>query len=80
MMLYVPLHTLIDIDAADRTRFAVDQPSTVFSGFADPAVAAAGIGLDRQLADLLGALSIQAGRWPATPVLCRQPTQPPEAL
>jgi hypothetical protein len=61
VMLYVPLSLLIYIDSADRTRFPVDQPSTLFSDFADPAVAAAGLGLDRQLADLLGALSIQAG-------------------
>jgi hypothetical protein len=28
VMLYAPLRTLIHIDSADRTRLAVDQPST----------------------------------------------------
>jgi hypothetical protein len=41
VMLYAPLRTLIYIDTDDRTRFAVDQPSTVFASFADPAVEAA---------------------------------------
>jgi hypothetical protein len=62
MLLYVPLRVLIYIDAGDRTRFAVDQPSTLFSGFADPGVAEAGRALDRRLAGLLGALGITAGR------------------
>jgi hypothetical protein len=62
MMLYVPLRALIYIGAGDRTRFAVDQPSTLFSGFADPDIAAAGRELDRRLAGLLGALGITAGR------------------
>jgi len=72
MMLYVPLRVLIYIDATDRTRFAVDQPSTLLSGFADPDIAQAGRDLDRRLAGLLGALGITAGRllraaaWPAT--------------
>ena len=62
MMLYVPLRALIYIDAADRTRFAVDQPSTLFSGFADPDIARAGRELDRRLAGLLGTLGITEGR------------------
>jgi hypothetical protein len=62
MMLYVPLRALIYIDAADRTRFAVDQPSTLFSGFADPDIAQAGRELDRRLAGLLDALGITSGR------------------
>jgi hypothetical protein len=60
VMLYAPLRALIYIDSRDRTRFAVDQPSTVFAGFADPAVAEIGAGLDRQLAELLTALGIGA--------------------
>jgi Domain of unknown function DUF302 len=59
--LYAPLRTLIYIDSADRTRFAVDQPSTVFAGFADPAIADAGLSLDRQLAGLLDALGVPPG-------------------
>ena len=52
-MLYAPLRALIYIDSGDRTRFAVDQPSTVLAGFADPAIAELGADLDHQLAELL---------------------------
>jgi hypothetical protein len=61
VMLYAPLRALIYIDASDRTRFAVDQPSTVFASFADPAIARLGNGLDGQLAELLEAVGVQAG-------------------
>lgn len=64
VMLYTPLRTLIYIDLNDRTRLAVDQPSTVFASFAEPAIAEYGIDLDRQLAELLSALGVEA-----TPVL-----------
>jgi hypothetical protein len=60
VMLYAPLRTLIYIDADDRTRFAVDQPSTVFASFADPAIAELGLHLDRQLAELLDLLGVEA--------------------
>jgi hypothetical protein len=60
VMLYAPLRALIYIDSGDRTRFAVDQPSTVFAGFANPAIAELGDGLDHQLAGLLTALGIKA--------------------
>jgi uncharacterized protein (DUF302 family) len=60
VMLYVPLRALIYIDSGDRTRFAVDQPSTVLAGFADPAIAELGADLDHQLAELLEALGVGA--------------------
>ena len=60
VMLYAPLRALIYIDSGDRTRFAVDQPSTVLAGFADPAIAELGADLDRQLAELLKALGVGA--------------------
>ena len=60
VMLYAPLRTLIYIDNDDRTRFAVDQPSTVFASFADPAIAELGLHLDGQLAQLLDALGVEA--------------------
>ena len=60
VMLYAPLRTLIYIDADDRTRFAVDQPSTVFASFDDPAIAELGLHLDGQLAELLDALGVEA--------------------
>jgi hypothetical protein len=62
VMLYVPLRTLIYIDSSDRTRFAVEQPSTVLAGFADPAIAECGVRLDRQLAGLLDALGVGGSR------------------
>jgi hypothetical protein len=46
------------VTAEDRTRFAVDQPSTVLGGFAGPAASKLGAELDRQLAGLLNALGI----------------------
>jgi hypothetical protein len=58
--LYAPLRALIYIDSGDRTRFAVDQPSTVMAGFADPAIAELGADLDHQRAELLKALSVGA--------------------
>jgi len=36
MQLYTPRRSLIYIDCGDRTRFAVEQFSTVFAGYADP--------------------------------------------
>jgi hypothetical protein len=59
-LLYSPLRALIYIDSADRTRFAVDRPSTIFAGFADPAIARLGVDLDHQLAELLTALGVEA--------------------
>jgi hypothetical protein len=59
-MLCAPLPALIYIDPGDRTRFAVDQPSTVFAGFADPAIAELGTDLDHQFAELLKVLGIGA--------------------
>jgi hypothetical protein len=58
VMLYAPLRALIYIDSGDRTRFAVDQPSTILAGFADPAIAELGADLDHQLAELLKALGV----------------------
>lgn len=60
VMLYAPLRTLIYIDSTDRTRFAVDQPSTALAGFGAPAIAELGASLDRQLAELLEVLGIKA--------------------
>jgi hypothetical protein len=62
VMLYAPLRTLIYIDSGDRTRFAVDQPSTVLAGFADPVIAGLGADLDRQLAALLEGLGVEANQ------------------
>ena len=63
VMLYAPLRTLIYIDSTDRTRLAVDQPSTVYASFADPVITELGRDLDRQLAGLLGSLGVEAGPW-----------------
>jgi hypothetical protein len=63
VMLYAPLRTLIYIDSADRTRLAVDQPSTVYASFADPVITELGLDLDRELAGLLDTLGVDAGPW-----------------
>jgi Domain of unknown function DUF302 len=60
VMLYAPLRTAIYVDAANRTRFAVDKPSTVFASFASPPISQVGIELDRKLAALLDALDVPA--------------------
>jgi hypothetical protein len=53
IMLYAPLRTAIHEDADGITWFSVDQPSTRFAGFGDPAITAVGLELDRKLAALL---------------------------
>ena len=58
VMLYAPLRTLIYTDSVGRTKFAVDQPSTVFSSFSNSAIAAVGAELDNKLAGLLSALGM----------------------
>ena len=65
VMLYTPLRTLIYIAGDDRTRLAVDQPSTVLASFADPAIAEHGVELDRQLARLLDTLGVVPNLMPA---------------
>jgi hypothetical protein len=52
-MLYAPLRTLIHEDADGTTWFSVDQPSTRFNSFGDPAITEVGIELDRKLAALI---------------------------
>ena len=64
VMLYAPLRTPIYVDPADRTRLAVDQPSTVYASFADPVITELGIDLDRQRPGLLDSLGVEAGPWP----------------
>jgi hypothetical protein len=80
VMLYTPLRTLIYIDGDDRTRLAVDQPSTVLASFADPAFAEHGVELDRQLARLLDTLGVVPNLMPAAeapPVGAYKKVRPP---
>lgn len=57
-MLHAPLRTLI-WEAADGTaRFTVDQPSSHFASYRDPAICAVGVELDRKLGSLLGRLGV----------------------
>jgi hypothetical protein len=58
-MLYAPLGTVIWEDEHERAWFTVDQPSTQFGSFGDPAVSAVGVELDRKLAALLEALRVE---------------------
>lgn len=59
VMLYVPLHTLIWEDKAGRAWFSIDQPSSVFSNFDNPDIAAVGVDTDRSLAKLFDALGVE---------------------
>jgi Domain of unknown function DUF302 len=58
VMLYAPLRTAIYEDAAERTHFSIDQPSTRFASFGDPRIAAVGLELDTKLAELLRLMSL----------------------
>jgi uncharacterized protein (DUF302 family) len=60
IMLYAPLRTTIYEDRDERLWFSVDQPSTRFSSFGDPEIAAVGTELDGKLADLFTTLGVTA--------------------
>ena len=68
IMLYAPLRTAIHEDADGTTWFSVDQPSTRFSSFGDPAITKVGLELDRKLAALLEHLGV-----PVPPALTSEP-------
>ena len=53
VMLYAPLRTAIHEDPDATTWFSIDQPSTRFGSFGDPAITDVGLELDRKLAALL---------------------------
>jgi hypothetical protein len=53
IMLYAPLRTAIHADADGTTWFSVDQPSTRFRSFGDPAITEVGLELDHKLGALL---------------------------
>jgi hypothetical protein len=53
IMLYAPLRTAIYEDTDGTTWFTVDQPSTRFRSFGDPAITDVGLELDHKLAALL---------------------------
>lgn len=53
VMLHAPLRVLIFVDPEGTTNLAVDQPSTVFDGHANPEVRAVGADLDRLLSRLM---------------------------
>ncbi|MEU3185449.1 DUF302 domain-containing protein [Streptomyces sp. NPDC006923] len=62
VLLYAPLRVALYEDADAHTVFALDQPSTVFAGFGDPAVLDVGLELDREL----DALMVHLGVGPVT--------------
>ena len=66
VMLYAPLRTAIHEDADGTTWFSIDQPSTRFGGFGDPAITDVGFELDDKLAALLEHLGA-----PVPPALAR---------
>lgn len=56
IMNYAPLHVVITEDPPGTVRFTVDQPSTQFASFGDPAIAEVGLELDTKLIALLAHL------------------------
>jgi hypothetical protein len=58
IMLYAPLRTAIYQDSTGTTHFSIDQPSTRFASFGDPAVTEVGVQLDSKLAELLRTLEL----------------------
>ncbi|WP_459805819.1 hypothetical protein [Herbidospora sp. RD11066] len=58
VMEYAPLRTTIYQHADGYARFAIDQPSRQFAGFGNPAIAAVGVELDREVATLLEFLEV----------------------
>jgi Domain of unknown function DUF302 len=53
VMLHAPLRTLLYADPDGDTKFAVDQPSLLFSSFDNPGIAAVGEELDALLVGLI---------------------------
>ncbi|MBC2869439.1 DUF302 domain-containing protein [Streptomyces mexicanus] len=58
VMLYAPLRTTIHQDRQGTTLFSIDQPSTHFSSFDVPDIAAVGEELDHKVVDLLKVLGV----------------------
>jgi Domain of unknown function DUF302 len=58
IMLYAPLRTAIHEDAEGTTWFSIDQPSTRFASFGDPAITEVGLELDHKFAALLEHLGV----------------------
>jgi hypothetical protein len=56
VMLHAPLRTVIYADAKGQTHLAVDQPSTLFDSYHNPAIAEVGSHLDQLVAELFTAL------------------------
>jgi hypothetical protein len=56
VMLYAPLRTAIYVGSEGGTWFTVDQPSTLFDSFGNPAIAAVGLDVDHKLGRLIEAL------------------------
>lgn len=68
VMLHAPLRVVIHADASGRAVFVIDQPSTVFASFHDPAITAVGHELDEKVSGLLVALGAQ----PPAELACRE--------
>ncbi|RZT84918.1 hypothetical protein EV383_1776 [Pseudonocardia sediminis] len=60
VMLYAPLRTQIHEDREGAVWFTIDRPSTRFASFDDPRITEVGVELDHKVADLLGALGVDA--------------------
>ena len=58
VMLYAPLRVLIYTDGNNKTRFAIDQPSSVFSSFDSDAIAEVGEELDQKISALFKTIGV----------------------
>lgn len=58
VMLHAPLRVVIHADVSGQGIFVIDQPSMLFAGYDDAAIAAVGRQLDEKLAVLLTALDV----------------------
>jgi hypothetical protein len=63
VMLYAPLRTLIHTDREGETRFVIDRPSSIFSGFGKPEIDMIGHELDAKLITLLGSLNVDVSEF-----------------
>jgi hypothetical protein len=56
VMLHAPLRVVIHADASGQGVLVIDQPSTLFAGYHEPAITAVGRELDEKVSGLLTAL------------------------
>ncbi|MFG1934394.1 DUF302 domain-containing protein [Mycobacterium sp. NPDC048908] len=61
-LLYAPLRVLVYSDSDGNAVFSMDRPSSAFGSLGIADVTEVGLGLDRKVANLLGAIGVDSGR------------------